>query len=248
MLETASECCILPRKSRPEGFKRGRKWSPSRARNRASREQRALLEFNSGSHQRGMNDVRELRCWGASAHSRQTRQTRPGCGHSAACPPLPLGARQRSPPRAKPFSRPPVSLPPARVAPRSPSFAPERVRRSSAARPSRSRARSRMSGATRRCPQTQVRAKRSTLRAPARAKHFSRMPGNSSSFLTLARSDRDLRMRLGPRELTEQARAISQRSASGPAPQKAARPKISTAEPARAAPRVQLTVPGACAC
>ena len=97
----------------------------------------------------------------------------------------------------------------------------------------------RTSGAMRRCPQTQVRAKRSTLRASARAKHFSRMPGNSSSFLTLARSDRDLRMRLGPRELTAQARAISQRSAGGPAPRKAARPKISTADPARAAPRAQ---------
>ena len=46
-------------------------------------------------------------------------------------------------------------------------------------------------------PTNSVRAKRRTLRAPARAKHFSRMPGNSSSSLTLARSDRDLRMRLG---------------------------------------------------
>jgi len=69
-------------------------------------------------------------------------------------------------------------------------------------------ARSRTSGATRRCPQTLVRAKRSTLRAEARAKQLSRMPGNTSSSLTLARSDHDLRMRLGAQKLTEQAHAF----------------------------------------
>jgi len=54
------------------------------------------------------------------------------------------------------------------------------------------------SGVKRRCPQTWVRAKRSTLRAGARAKEFSRLPGNSSTWLTLARSDRDPRMRWRP--------------------------------------------------
>src|SRR3982751_4098426 len=91
-----------------------------------------------------------------------------------------------------------------------------------------------MSGAMRRCPQTRVRAQRSTLRAGARAKHFSRLPGNTSSFLTLARSDRDPRMRLGLRELTAQARAIYGQGAGGPALPDAARPKISPADPARA--------------
>ena len=55
-----------------------------------------------------------------------------------------------------------------------------------------------MSGVKRRCSQTWVRTKCSTLRAPARGQRFSRMPGNSSSSLTLARSDHDQRMRWRP--------------------------------------------------
>jgi hypothetical protein len=54
------------------------------------------------------------------------------------------------------------------------------------------------SGVVRRCPQTWVRAQRSTLRAAARAKQLSRMPGTTSTFLTLARSDHDFRMRWRP--------------------------------------------------
>ena len=52
----------------------------------------------------------------------------------------------------------------------------------------------------------------------ARGRQYSRVPGNTSSFLTLARSDHDLRMRLGLRQLTEQARALVGRSAGGQAP------------------------------
>jgi hypothetical protein len=56
-----------------------------------------------------------------------------------------------------------------------------------------------------------------TPRAAARAKQLSRMPGNSSSSLTLTRSDRDPRMRLGLQEPTERARAFPQQGAIGPA-------------------------------
>ena len=90
-----------------------------------------------------------------------------------------------------------------------------------------------VSGVVRRCRQTWVRAERSTLRAEARAKEYSRMPGNSSSELTLARSDHELRSRLGPRQLTEQAHAFPQRSAIGPAP--TSRPSANASLQSRAA-------------
>ena len=57
--------------------------------------------------------------------------------------------------------------------------------------------------------------------------------------ITICQQGADLRSRCGTPEgveLTEQAHVISQRSAGGPAPLKAARPKISAADPAREAP------------
>ena len=81
--------------------------------------------------------------------------------------------------------------------------------------------RSTPSGATRRCPQTSVRAKRSTLRAPARAKQLSRMQrmephpsleNRSLSAIDAERSNTTLPTNFGAREAQHASRASARQA------------------------------------
>ena len=90
----------------------------------------------------------------------------------------------------------------------------------------------RPSGVTRRCSQTPVRAERSTLRAQARGKQLSRMPGTKTTWKSWKTRSRSANKMETYKELTEQAPAFRGQSAGGPAPPSERAPtKVSSCAP-----------------